>query len=163
MQGSKLVIENPNIKGSNIVINFYDEGTPIGFPVLDNVGVSGNFNGEMITWSRYRPVSFQIVVTPGSTADKALRRLLYLGAVGGTGGNPVDQKAVYIPVSKWITPGITTNGVSNGEGISSAGEMTYTFTKGRMAGGTPAIGTNGEGKASGCQYNFTFESWTPPS
>lgn len=162
MQGSRLVIQNPKIKGANVVINFYDEGTPIGFPALDNVGVSGNMNGEMITWTRYRPATFQIVVTPGSKADKSLRTLLYLGSIGGTGGNPVDQSAVYIPTALWIIPGITTNGVPQGEGISSAGELVFTFNNGRMSGGTPAIGSNGEGKASGCSYSFVFEQWQPP-
>lgn len=155
MQGASLTIENSILGGGNIVLEFSDEGTPIDFPDLETVGYAMTMNGDLVTWTKPAPITFRVTVIPGSENDSKLRRLLYIGHIGGAQGKAIAQSQVYISTATLTVPSIT----NHGSGKIGTGDMLrFTFKNGRMSGGQPAIGSNAEGKMSARTYNFVFES-----
>lgn len=153
MQGAKLTLNVPAISSGNIILEFSAEGTPIEFPDIETCGYEMTMNGELVTWTKPAPITWNVTVIAGSNSDVALRNLLYAGHVGGRKGKAVSQSYVRISTATLEVPSITTNGV-----VSSAGSLKFTFENGRLTGGPTAIGSNAEGKMSPRTYKFVFES-----
>lgn len=153
MQGARLTLTVPAITAGNIILEFSAEGTPIEFPDIETCGYEMTMNGELVTWTKPAPITWNVTVIPGTNSDVALRNLLYAGHVGGKKGRPIDQTYVRIETAVLEVPSITTNGI-----VSAAGSLKFTFENGRLTGGPTAIGSNAEGKMSPRTYKFVFES-----
>lgn len=153
-QGSLLSIKAPGINGANLILDFGDEGTPVEFQNNEVFGHSGNMNGVLITWSRYRPIEFDISVLPNSKTDKQLRKLLYLSHLGGRDGEPINQSQVTITSATLKVPNITT---TDEGAVSSGGATTVSYGPGKMTAGSPGLGANAEGKMSSRRYHFVME------
>lgn len=153
MQGARLSLKCDAISEGNVILEFAAEGTPIEFPDLEVCGYEMTMNGELVTWTKPSPITWNITVIPGSASDEALRNLLYAGHVGGQMGRPINRTYVKIRTAVLTVPGIDTNGI-----VSTASNLEFTFTNGRLSGGPPAIGSNNEGKMSPRTYKFVFES-----
>lgn len=155
-QGALLSISCPGLGGgkSNLLLDFGDEGTPVEFQNNEVFGFSGNMNGTMLTWSRYRPIEFDISVIPNSATDKKLRRLWNISHLGGKGGNPVNQKQVTITSVVLKVPNITT---TDEGAVSAGGASTQSYGPGKMTQGSPGFGANSEGKMTMRRYHFVME------
>lgn len=158
-QGATLKIKCPYITqngAADVLLDFGDEGSPVEFQNVDTVGVSGNMNGVLITWTRYQPIQFDVTLISGSKADKALRQLLYAQHVGGQkrGTRKADLNRLIISEGVLSVPSIYTEG----ENVRNGGKTKYTLKLGRMTAGIPGQGANAEGKMSSRRYHFVFES-----
>lgn len=153
MQGARLTLACDAISAGNIILEFSADGTPIEFPDLETCGYEMTMNGELVTWTKPAPITWNLTVIPGSASDAALRNLLYAGHVGGRKGQAINQSYVRIRTATLTVPNITTNGV-----VTAAGNLNFVFENGRMTGGPMAIGSNAEGKMSPRTYKFVFES-----
>ena len=154
MQGAKLTLDCSAIPAGNIILEFSSDGTPIEFPDLETCGYEMTMNGELVTWTKPAPITWNVTVIPGSNSDVALRNLLYAGHVGGRRGKAIDQSYVRITSAVLEVPSITTNDSV----VSAAKKLKFTFANGRLTGGPTAIGSNAEGKMSPRTYKFVFES-----
>ena len=155
-QGALLSLECPGLGGgkANLIMDFGDEGTPVEFQNNDVFGFGGNMNGTLITWSRYRPIEFDVTVLPNSETDKKLRRLWNISHLGGKGGQPIDQGQVTITSVVLKVPDITTT--SEGA-VTAGGASTQSYGPGKMTVGSPGFGANAEGKMSSRRYHFVME------
>ena len=153
MQGATLTLNCGAITKGNIILEFSAEGTPIEFPDIETCGYEMTMNGELVTWTKPSPITWNVTVLPGTNSDVALRNLLYAGHVGGRRGQPINQSYVHISSAVLTVPSINTKGI-----ITAAGKLTFKFLIGRLSGGPMAIGTNNEGKMSPRTYKFVFES-----
>lgn len=127
---------------------FSDEGTPIDIPDFDIADGNMNLNGVLVTWTKAQAVEFNITLIPNSESDRLLSNFLRMHAIGGKGAIPeafIKQLVLHTPKS------MATSSTYN------KGDHTYTFTNGRMRRGSPAIGSNAEGKMSARTFNFIFE------
>ena len=153
MQGARLTLVCEAISAGNIILEFSAEGTPIEFPDIETCGYEMTMNGELVTWTKPAPITWNVTVLPGTNSDVALRNLLYAGHVGGRRGKPINQKYVRISTAMLYVPSIDSNGI-----VTSYGGINFVFTNGRLSGGPMAIGANNEGKMSPRTYKFVFES-----
>ena len=153
MQGAKLTLKCNAISAGNVILEFSADGTPIEFPDLETCGYEMTMNGELVTWSKPSPITWNVTVIAGSNSDVAMRNLLYAGHVGGRKGKAISQSYVHIETATLEVPSITSNGI-----VSSATGLKFTFTNGRLTAGPTAIGANGEGKMAPRTYKFVFES-----
>ena len=155
-QGSKLALVCSGLSNAdaNLLLDFGDEGAPVEFQNVEEVGTSGNLNGTLITWSRYQPIQMDISLIPNSASDVKLRNLFYAQHLGGAGGAAVNQSSVVIKSATLTVPAITT---TDEGAVTGSGSSTFTFGPGRMTVGSPGIGSNGEGKMLMRRYHFVFE------
>ena len=152
MQGAKLTLECPAINKGNIVMEFSAEGTPIEFTDIETCGYEMTMNGELVTWTKPTPITWNLTVIAGSNSDVVLRNLLYAGHVGGRKGQAISQSYVHIKTATLVIPSISSSGV-----VTNAGEQKFTFSRGRLTAGPSAIGSNAEGKMLPRTYKFLFE------
>ena len=155
-QGTLISIVCPGLQGgkSNLVLDFSDEGTPVEFQNNEVFGHSGNMNGVLITWSRYRPIEFDITAIPNSKTDTMLRNLWYISFMGGKAGTPVNQQQVTISSVTVKIPNITTT--SEGA-VTAGGAKDVTYGPGKMTVAPSGWGSNAEGKMSARRYHFVME------
>lgn len=153
-QGALLSISAPGVNGANLILDFGDEGTPVEFQDTELFGHSGNMNGVLITWSRYRPIEFSLNVLPNSKTDKQLRKLFYLSHLGGKDGQPVNQQQVTITSVTLKVPNITT---TDEGAVQAGGASTVSYGPGKMTGSPTGWGANAEGKMTSRRYRFVME------
>lgn len=127
---------------------FSDEGTPVDIPDFDIADGNMNLNGLLVTWTKAQAVEFSITLIPNTDSDRILSNFLRAHAIGGKGSIPeafIKELVLHTPSNLKVSA----TGVK--------GDHTYTFTDGRMRRGSPALGSNAEGKMSARTFNFIFE------
>ncbi len=155
-QGTLISIVCPGLQGgkSNLVLDFSDEGTPVEFQNNEVFGHSGNMNGTLITWSRYRPIEFDITAIPNSKTARMLNNLWNLSFMGGKAGQPVNQQQVTITSVTMRVPNITTTA----EGaVEAGGTLDVTYGPGKMTMAPAGQGANAEGKMTARRFHFVME------
>lgn len=141
-------------KSSVILDEFASDQDPISVPELEVRNGEMNMNGDLVTWAKPVPISFSVSVIPGSQSDKQLSAAIRSAHIGGKGEH-TQFDAVFIPSLTITTPyGQAQNT------LTVATRDSWTFSNGYLSAGSPAQGTNSEGKANSKTYTFTFESVT---
>lgn len=169
-QGATLALScrglGKGMASTNLLLDFGDEGAPVEIQQTEVVGTSGNFQGTLITWTRYQPIQMDISLIPGSASDMALRALLYATHIGGMGGLGVIQSEAIIESATLTVPAIYTKASILGASTvtaGSSGTTKYTFGPGRMTVGSMGQSANSEGKMMMRRYHFVFEGAMCPA
>lgn len=147
MAGAKIILTHQD--GSKLVINeFTDDGNPVEIPDFDIADGNMNLNGILVTWTKAQAVEFNISLIPNSPSDIILSNYLRSRAIGGKGAIPeafINSMVLCVPSAIGVSA------------TDNKGTRFFTFTNGRMRRGSPALGSNAEGKIQSRTYNFIFE------
>jgi len=148
MAGATIDIFTQNGTKITGISEFSDEGTPVEIPDFDIADGNMNLNGLLVTWTKAQAAEFSITLIPNSNSDRILSNFLRMHAIGGKGSIPeafITQLVLHVPQD------MTTSATGKKSSHS------YVFSNGRMRRGSPAIGSNAEGKMSARTFNFIFE------
>lgn len=152
MAGSIVTIKGPKL--SVEISEFASEGDPISIPDLEVRNGEMGLNGDLVTWAKPSPIAFSVSVIPGSESDRKLSAALRAGHIGGRGAS-TQFDSVYVQQLTIKTPyGQAKNN------LTVSNSSSWVFSNGYLLSGSPAQGTNAEGKAAMKTYNFVFESVT---
>ena len=149
--GAKIYLLTRSGDAVGPITEFSDEGSPVEIPDMDIADGNMNLNGILVTWTKAQAAEFSLTLIPNSQSEKILATWLAAHAIGGRGGIPeafIDQLQLFIPKNVEVS------------GTYKKNYLMYTFKNGRMRRGTPATGTNSEGKMNAKTYNFIFEQVT---
>ena len=147
MAGAKIILTHTD--GSKLVINeFTDDGNPVEVPDFDIADGNMNLNGILVTWTKAQAVEFNISLIPNSASDIILGNYLRSRAIGGKGEIPeafISSMVLCVPSAIGVSA------------TDQKGTRFFTFRNGRLRRGSPALGSNAEGKIQARTYNFIFE------
>ena len=150
--GAKIDIKFKDNKQKTIT-QFSDEGTPFECPDVDVSTNAKNINGQMISSRTPSVYPVSITVIPGSEEDMFLQRRLAEAAIQPGNVTSIDELAISSLIVS--IPAIN----ESGEGSHA---IDYTFTNGRLKGGSMGPSSSAEGRMSARTYTFEFEKYEPP-
>ena len=150
--GAKIDIKFKDNKQKTIT-QFSDEGTPFECPDIDVSTNAKNLNGQMVSSRTPSVYPVSITVIPGSEEDMFLQRRLAEAAIQP--GNVTSIAELAISSLIVSVPAID----ESGEGSHA---IDYTFTNGRLKGGSMGPSSSAEGRMSARTYTFEFEKYEPP-
>lgn len=155
MAGAVVTIEMDGLPKGFTISEFAEDSDPISIPDLEVRKGGMNLNGKLISWASPNPVSVSFSIIPGSQSDLTLCAALRAAHIGGVGNNIGNA---YVK-SLTITVPLVSDENSD---TSFAGRKSksWTFINGYISSGSPAQGSNGEGRASTKTYTFVFEGFS---
>lgn len=122
-----------------VIEQFADDADPFDFPDLDIAEVAMGLNGDMLSWSKAKPLLVNIAVVPESDDDNNLAVLLAANRVGKNKLSALDK-------------------------ITLAGKYpsgyTVTLTEGKLLSGSISNSINAAGRMKSKVYKFAFQNVT---
>lgn len=118
---------------------FADDADPFDFPDIDIAEVAMGLNGDMVSWSKAKPLPVSISVIPESNDDNNLAVLLAANRVGKSKTSALDQITL---VGRYPSGAIVT------------------LSAGKLLGGSVGNSVNAAGRMKSKTYKFAFQNIT---
>jgi hypothetical protein len=138
--GLEVLIRASNTFPAGLTIEqFADNADPFDFPDIDIAEVAMGLNGDMVSWSKAKPLLVNVSVIPESNDDTNLSVVLAANRVGKSKQSARD---VITMVGRYPSGAIVTLG------------------KGKMLTGSISNSISSEGRMKSKTYKFAFENIT---
>ena len=152
MAGATVSINMAGLGNAFTINEFAEDADPISIPDLEVRKGAMNLNGKLLSWASPNPISISFSLIPGSKSDIALAAAIRAAHIGGRGEQIGNAYVQSLTVTAPIATGENT-------ATNSHTKKSWTFYNGYISTGSPAQGSNGEGRATTKTYTFVFEGF----